>query len=55
MDTDSQYLFLAMKELEDCIQPELKTEWERLWLKDCSDFASADASGKNFPRKICDK
>ena len=27
MDTDSLYLALAEKELEDCIRPEMRTEW----------------------------
>ena len=27
MDTDSQYLALAEKELEDCIRPEKKGQW----------------------------
>ena len=35
MDTDSLYLALAEKELEDCIRPEMKTEWQRLQSKDC--------------------
>ena len=28
MDTDSLYLALAEKELEDCIRPEMRTEWQ---------------------------
>ena len=30
MDKDSLYLAVAEKELEYCIQPEIKTEWKRL-------------------------
>ena len=30
MDTDSLYLVLAEKELEGCIRPEMKAEWQ--WL-----------------------
>ena len=29
MDTDSLYLALAEEELEDCIRPELRAEWQR--------------------------
>ena len=30
MDTDSLYLALAEEELEDCIRPEMRAEWQRL-------------------------
>ena len=30
MDTDSLYLALAEKELEGCIGPEMRTEWQKL-------------------------
>ena len=30
MDTDSLYLPLAEKELEDCIRPEMRAEWQKL-------------------------
>ena len=30
MDTDSLYLALAENELEDCIKPEIRAEWQRL-------------------------
>ena len=30
MDTDSLYLALAEKELEDCMRPEMRAEWQRL-------------------------
>ena len=30
MDTDSLYLALAEKELEDCIKAEMRAEWQRL-------------------------
>ena len=36
-DTDSLYLALAEKELEDCISPEMRTEWQRLRSNDCVD------------------
>ena len=37
MDTDSLYLALAEKEPEDCIRPEMRTEWQRLRSNDCVD------------------
>ena len=37
MDTDSLYLALAEKELEDCIRPEMRAEWQRLRSNDCID------------------
>ena len=54
-DTDLLYPSLDDKELEDCIQPETKTEWERLRARDCSESFTADASGIFFPRICCDK
>ena len=30
MDTDSLYIARAEKELEDCIRPEMRVEWQRL-------------------------
>ena len=30
MDTDSLYLPLAVKELEGCLRPEMKGEWQKL-------------------------
>ena len=50
MDTDSLYLALAEKELEDCIRSEMKTEWQRLRSNDCVDNFTADAVAKIFPR-----
>ena len=37
MNTDSLYLALAEKELEDCIRPEMRAEWQRLRSNDCVD------------------
>ena len=54
-DTDSLYLALAEKELEDCIRPEMKAEWKQLRLKDCNDSFSAEPVGNFFPRTCCDK
>ena len=42
MDTDSLYLALAEKKLEECIRPEMKAEWEHLRWKDCTDSFNAD-------------
>ena len=35
MDTNSLYLALAEKELEDCIRPEMRAEWQKLRSNDC--------------------
>ena len=53
VDTDSLYLALAEKELEDCIRPEMKAEWQRLRSNDCVDNFTADAVANFFPRTCC--
>ena len=53
MDTDSLYLALAEKELEDCIRPEMRTEWQRLRSNDCVNSFLADAVANFFPRTCC--
>ena len=55
IDTDSLNLALAEKELEDCIQPDMKTEHIRMRSRDCSDSFTADPFGNFFPRICCDK
>ena len=50
MDTDSLYLALVEKELEYCIRPEMRAEWQRLRSKDCVDSFTADAVANFFPR-----
>ena len=55
MDTDSLYLALAENELEDCIRPEMRAEWQRLRSNDCVDNFTADAVAKFFPRTCCVK
>ena len=50
MDTDLLYLALAEKELEDCIKPEMRTEWQRLRSNDRVDSFTADAVANFFPR-----
>ena len=44
-DTESLYLALSKKELKDSIRLEMKSEWKRLQLKDCTDSFTADAVG----------
>ena len=54
-DTDSLYLALAEKELDDFSRPELKTEWERLRSKNRKHSFTADATGIFFLRMFCYK
>ena len=54
MDTESLDLDLAVKETEECIRSEMKTEWEQLRSKDCNNCFATDAVGMHFPRKCCD-
>ena len=54
-DTDSLYLALADKELEDCITPEMTAEWQKLRLNDSVDRFTANAVAKFFPRTCCVK
>ena len=55
MDTDSLYLALAEKEVEDCIRPEMRAEWQRLRSSDCVDSFLADAVANFFARTFCVK
>ena len=55
MNTDSLYLVFAEKELEDCIRPEMRVEWQRLRSKDCVDGLITDAVAIFFPRTCCVK
>ena len=50
MDTDLLYLALAERELEACIRPEMRAEWQRLRSNDCVDSFSADAVATFSPR-----
>ena len=50
MDTDSLYLALAEKELEDYIRPEMRAEWQRLRSDDCVNSFTADDLANFFPR-----
>ena len=55
MDTDSLYLALAEKELEDCIGPEMRAEWQRLRSNEGVDSFTADAVAIVFPQTCCVK
>ena len=55
MDTASLYLALAEKELEYCIRPEMRAEWQRLRSNDCVDSFTAHAVANFFPRTCCVK
>ena len=55
MDTDSLYLAVAEKELEDCIRPERRAEWQRFRSNDCVNNFTADAVASFFPRRCCVK
>ena len=55
MDTDSLYLALAEKQLEDFIKPEMRVEWQTFRSNDCVDSFTADALAKFFPRTYCIK
>ena len=54
METDSLYLALAEKELEDCIRPEKRGERQRFRSNDCVDSFTADAVA-NFSPRTCVK
>ena len=54
-DTGLLYVALAEKEVEDCIGPDMITEWQRLWLKDCSEGFTVDVFGFSFLQICCDK
>ena len=55
MDTESLYLALAEKELEDCIRLEIRAEWQRLRSNDWVDSFTADAVPNFVPRICCVK
>ena len=55
MDTDSLYIALAEKELEDCIRPEMRAEWQRLRSNDYVNSFTAVAVANFFPRTCCVK
>ena len=52
MDTESLYLALAEKELEACIEPEMRAEWQRLRSNDCVESFTADAVAIFSPEHV---
>ena len=52
VDTHSLYLALAEKELEDCIRPEMRAEWQRLRSNDCVEIFTVDAVAKSSPENV---
>ena len=55
MDTDSLYLALAEKVMEDCIRPEIRSKWQRLRSNERVNSFTADAVANFFPRTCCVK
>ena len=53
MDKDSLYLALAEKELEDCIRPEMRLEWQRLRSNVCVDSFTTNAVAIFSPNILC--
>ena len=53
MDTDLLYLALAEKELENCIRPEMRAEWQKLRPNDCVDSFTAAAVANFISRTCC--
>ena len=53
--TDSLYLTLAEKKLEECIRHERRAEWQRLQSNDCVDSFTAEAVKNSFLRACCVK
>ena len=55
MDTDSMYVAVAQKELEDCIGFEMRAAWQTFRLIDCVDSFTADDVANFLPRTCCVK
>ena len=55
VDSNSLYLALAEKKLEDCIKPEFIAEWQKLQSNDCVNNVTADARANFFKRTCCVK
>ena len=53
MDTDSQYLALAEKEMNDSLRSEKRQVWELLRSKDFLDSFTADACSIFSPNVSC--
>ena len=52
-DTGSLYLALAEKDLEDCVRPEMRPEWQRLRSNDSVNSFTAHAVANFSPRTCC--
>ena len=52
MDTDSLYLTLSEKILEDVILPKKRAEWDNLRSKDCTDNFTPNATDNFFPEFV---
>ena len=55
MDTESLYLALAEKEMDDCMRPEMRADWQRLRANECVDSFIPDAVAIFLPRTCCVK
>ena len=53
MDTDSLFLALSEKNLDDIFLPEKRNEWEAIRSRDGTDSFTANATGIFFPRIEC--
>ena len=53
MDRDSLFFALAEKQLENCIRPDMRAQWQRLRSSDCDDNFTADDLANSFPRRCC--
>ena len=53
MDTDSAYMSIASKKLDDMVHPHLKEEFHRQKFGLCHDFDYTSEQGF-FPRECCD-
>ena len=51
MDTDSLYLAVSEKEVEDMIRSEMKEHWNDLRAADCRSNFGANSPGNFFPRR----
>ena len=54
-DRDSLFFALAEKQLENCIRPDMRAQWQRLRSIECVDNFTADDVANSFPRTCCVK
>ena len=55
MDTDSLYMSLAKKSIDECIRPEMKQKWDSIRKLDHRDNFRANETFNFFPRTCCTK